>query len=340
MNLMIEVGKLLGVIPAPLVDCGASFWRARAILEANRMGVFQALEGGPRTAAEVAERTRTSAAGMEVLLTALVACGYLTRHGEGYANAAVVRKWILDSGRGLTHGLLLALHLWDRATELGECVRLGRPLHDPHAQDMRQPGSPWADLYVRAMRAAARLTAPHIVPRIRVPAGARRLVDLGGSHGATARAVVARHPGLEATVFDLPGPVEAARRLAQADGDRPGVRFEVKDLLEDDLGTGWDVALMAHVVHLFVPEQVRRIFQKAAAGLRPGGTLAVVDMLRGISRGRDTMAAMMGLTWLTVGGRSYTAAEVVALMEAAGLRQVAVTKLPPHAGATLVQGTR
>jgi hypothetical protein len=339
MNLLIDFAKLLGLAPAPMIDSVSCIMRGRAILEANQLGVFQALEAGPLTAAEVAGRTGTSAPGVEVLLTALVACGYLTRRGDRYANGWWVRKWILDSGQGLTHTLLLQLNGWDRATTLGECVRRGHPLDDPHESVLREAGSA-AEHYVRGMRPVARMLIPHFATRVAVPPGARRLVDLGGSHGDSARALVRLHPGLEATVYDLAGPAEAARRLAAREGDELPVRFEARDLLTDELGTGWDVALMVSVVHHFGTEQVRKVVGKAAAGLRPGGTLAVVDHLRGVSRSRDNVAAMMGLNWLTMGGRSYKLSEVVELLGSAGLSRVRVTKLPARIGATLVQGTR
>jgi SAM-dependent methyltransferase len=338
-NILINLAKLLGIVPAPMIDSVSCIMRGRAILEANRLGIFHALENGPLTATELAKRTETSVSGVEVLATALVACGYLRRRGERYANGRWVRKWILDSGLGLTHTLLLQLNGWDRASMLGECVRVGHPLHDPHEAVLRE-SSEAADYYVRGMRPIARMMIPHFVPRLELPRGARRLVDLGGSHGDVARAVLQRQPGLEATVYDLPGPVEAARRLAERDGDRLPVRFEAKDLLNDDLGQDWDVALMTSVAHHFDTESLRRVVEKVAAGLRPGGTLAVVDHLRGVSRGRDNVAAMMGLNWLTMGGRSYSLPEIVDLLKSVGFQRTRVTKLPLHIGATLVQAFR
>lgn len=49
---------------------------------------------------------------------------------------------------------------------------------------------------------------------------------------------------------------------------------------------------------------------------------------------------MMGLNWLTLGGRSYTLDEVSELMSAAGFSEVTVRKLPSRAGATVVIGAR
>ncbi len=339
MNLMVDLGKMLGIVNAPMVDSVGAFMRGRALIEANHMGVFDILEKGPATAAQVAEKARTSVNGMDVLLTALVAFGYLKKSGDRYRNGRLVEKWILDSGMGMTHTLKLHLGTWERAAVLGECVRLGHPADNPHEGMLRQPGEA-SEYYVRGMRPLARMMIPCFVPKVIVPAGAKRLVDLGGSHGETARALCRRHPGLEGWIYDLAGPIAAARDLARQEGDTSPVHFEAKDLLEDDLGRDWDVAVMVSVMHVFEPEQSRKIFAKVAAGLKPGGTFAVVDHLRGVSRGRDNIAAMMGLSWLAMGGRSYTLAETVDLVKAAGFRDVRVTKLALHVGATMVQGIK
>ena len=44
MNILVDLAKKLDIIPAPQVDTVSCVMRARAILEANRLGVFQALE--------------------------------------------------------------------------------------------------------------------------------------------------------------------------------------------------------------------------------------------------------------------------------------------------------
>jgi SAM-dependent methyltransferase len=339
MNMMVDLGKALGLVNAPMVDSVAGFMRGRTLIEANNFGVFQILEKGPATAAEVAEQTKTAVNGMEILLTALVTCGYLKKSGDRYRNGRWVKTWILDSGLGMTHTLKLHMNVWDRATSLGECVRLGHPVNNPHETIVRDPGQA-AEYYVRGMRPIARMMIPYFAPKVILPPGAKRLVDLGGSHGESARAVCRRQPGLEGWVYDLAGPADAARRLAEQEGDKSPVKFEAKDLLADDLGKDWDVALMISVLHVFDPEQARKIFQKVAAGLKPGGTFAVVDHLRGVSKTRDNVAAMMGVSWLTVGGQSYTLTEAVDLVKAAGFRDVRVTKLAMRIGSTMVQGIK
>jgi SAM-dependent methyltransferase len=339
MNILVDLAKKLDIVPAPQVDTVACVMRARAIIEANRLGVFQALEAGPLTAEEVASRKGLSPDGTRALLAALVACDYLKERGGRFENGRWVTKWILDSGMGLGHFLGVQENVWDRASTLGECVRTGRPVRNPH-ESLGAEAQQEAEVYVRGMKQMAPLLIPHLERAVTLPAGSKRLLDLGGSHGDYARAMVRRYPGLQATVLELAGVAMAAEKISRQLGATPPVEFKAGNLLADDLGTGWDAALMISVLHVFSTDQAQQIFKKVAAALVPGGVFAVLDHMRGVSRGRDSVVAMMGLNWLTLGGRSYTLAEVTAMMAAAGFSKVIVRKLPSRVGATVVMGIR
>lgn len=339
MNILVDLAKKLDIVPAPQVDTVACVMRARAIIEANRLGVFQALEAGPLTAEEVASRRGLSPDGTRALLAALVACDYLKERGGRFENGRWVTKWILDSGMGLGHFLGVQENVWDRASTLGECVRTGRPVRNPH-ESLGAEAQQEAEVYVRGMKQMAPLLIPHLERAVTLPAGSKRLLDLGGSHGDYARAMVRRYPGLQATVLELAGVAMAAEKISRQLAATPPVEFKAGNLLADDLGTGWDAALMISVLHVFSTDQAQQIFKKVAAALVPGGVFAVLDHMRGVSRGRDSVVAMMGLNWLTLGGRSYTLAEVTAMMAAAGFSKVIVRKLPSRVGATVVMGIR
>lgn len=339
MNILVDLAKKLGIVPAPQVDTVSCVMRARAIIDANRLGVFQALAAGPLTAEEVASRQGLSLDGTRALLVALVACDYLLERSGRFSNGRWVKKWILDSGMGLGHFLGVQENVWDRASTLGECVRSGRPVRNPHealgAEAQRE-----AEVYVRGMKQVAQLLIPHFVRAVTLPPGARRLLDLGGSHGDYSRGLVRSHPGLRATVLELEGVAIAAEKISRQLGETTPVEFKVGNLLTDDLGGGWDAALMISVLHVFNQEQARLLFKKVAAALAPGGVFVVLDHMRGVSRGRDSVVAMMGLNWVTLGGRSYSLDEVTALMTEAGFSKVSIRKLPARVGATVVLGSR
>jgi Dimerisation domain len=69
------IALALGIPPVPLMDTHLAFLRARAIMVATRLGVFDALASAPSTAAAVAARCQTAPRATEKLLNALVGCG-------------------------------------------------------------------------------------------------------------------------------------------------------------------------------------------------------------------------------------------------------------------------
>lgn len=69
----------LGIVPTPLV---LGFWgmgASRVVISGTRLGVFEALEGEPKTTAEVAHATGCDEQGMETLLNALNGFGFVRR---------------------------------------------------------------------------------------------------------------------------------------------------------------------------------------------------------------------------------------------------------------------
>src|SRR3954447_7694965 len=83
----------LGIAPITLMDTHMAFLRARSIMVATKLGVFDALAGGARSAAAVAERCATAPAATKKLLNALVGCDYLKFANTQYSLSRVARKW-------------------------------------------------------------------------------------------------------------------------------------------------------------------------------------------------------------------------------------------------------
>lgn len=322
MNLLVHLARLLNIVPVPLIDTQSQLLRARAVIEATRLGVFDALDATPTglTAAEVAERAALSASGAEVLLTALAAVGYLRERNGRYRNGPWVKRWLLDPQRGLRHFVLLQMSSWERLGHLGETLQTGRPAKDFYQDPAVTPLDRAA--FTEAMRELSRLLLPDFVKHVRIPIGATRLLDIGGGHGDYGAALAARYPGLTPTVLDLEPQVRAAELMVQAAGNPHGVQFQVGDALTSDLGRDWDVILMVNLVHIFSADQNRDLFRRAREALSPGGVLVIVDQILGVSRARDSVAALVSLNMFSIGGRCYSRRDLEQLLREAGFARV------------------
>lgn len=338
MEFILSLLKLLNIVPVPLLDAQAQVVKARAIMEANRAGVFHALATASDglTAAELAERVQFSLEGATVLLNALVSSGYLKRKGGRYSNSRWAKRWILDPKRGLHNMLRLQMYTYHRLESLGDNLKTGRPTLDFHAADVSEP-TPQQETYTRAMREAARLIIPDLLKSVALKGSNLKLLDVGGAHGEYSRAFARKFAGLKPSVLDLAGPVATARKIMTEEGNPEGLELQVGNCLHDDLGSDWDAILLVNMVHLFDTQQNLDLFKRCKKALKPGGSLLCVDQFVGISGRRDELFALISLNFFNVGGKSYPADEMRELLSQAGFGRVEVKPLGLRTPASLIQ---
>ncbi|HEY3949930.1 methyltransferase [Phenylobacterium sp.] len=319
------LGLRLGLVPVPLAETHGAMLLARAIMAGAELGVFDALAGGPRTAAQVAEACRTAPGATALLLDALAACGYLTRGGRGegadFALAPQARKWLLaEAPASIRDKLLLQVVEWRWLETLEAFVLSGRPLdfHD---------GLPAAELglYHRAMRALAGVAGHEVARRMPVPRGARRMLDLGGSHGHYAAEICRRHPGLSAEVLDLPDAIVAAAPILAREGLGERVVHTPGDAASADLGEArYDLVLMSNLAHHLDAAQNQALAHRVARALRPGGMFVIQEpALSEPSARAGQVTALLGLYFALQSRpdvRTWTVAEMAGWQAAAGLR--------------------
>jgi SAM-dependent methyltransferase len=271
-----------GLVPAAMLEAYGPAY-ARAITTATRLGMFDVLREGARSAKAVAETCQTDLRATEKLLNLLVTMKYVGYRGASYALARHTRRWLLTDAPGSVRDMVLMKELeWSWIDRMESFVRDGKPL-DVHGT---MSTGDWG-AYQRGMRAQANLLAPLLARRVPVPAGATAMLDVGGSHGYFSVVLCRRHPGLSATVLDLPSAVEYAAPILEREGMGDHVVLRAGDALTDDLGDGaYDLILVFSLVHHFDDATNRLLARKAARALRPGGYMVIGDALRPSSPGR------------------------------------------------------
>ncbi len=264
-------------MPVPLLETHISTTLARAIMAGVELGVFDALEPGPLTAADIAQRCRTDGRATVLLLDALVASGYLGLAQDRYSLRRQSRNWLLRrSTSSVRDKIFLQAIEWHWLTHLEEFVRTGQPL-DFHATMSDRE----RDLYHRSMRAIAGIAGREVALRTPVPRHARRMLDLGGSHGHFAASICRRHPGLDAQVLDLPEAVDKAAPLLAAEGMGERVVHTAGDVNDADLGRAqYDLIFMSNLAHHLTQEQNRSLVRRSARALRPDGILVIQESIR------------------------------------------------------------
>jgi hypothetical protein len=196
----------------------------------------------------------------------------------------------------------------------------------------------WAD-YQRAMLELARVDAPVLARHVRVPPGSRRLLDVAGAHGLLGAAICRRHPPLRATVIDLASAVPHGRALAKAEGIEHLVEHRIGDLTADDLGEGYDVALLANILHHFAPGRIADILVRVRRAVRAGGTVAIWDLERPLPGSPPSQADAVALFFkLTSTAGVYHGTQYAAWLTSAGFAKTRVVRPIASSGAVLVTG--
>jgi SAM-dependent methyltransferase len=212
-------------------------------------------------------------------------------------------------------------------SRMADVLREGGPVKDDEGRSKGTRGGTlttdavhterFLDMLYRMSEAAAQSTLAWLAPEL--PARAS-VLDLGGGHGRYARAFA--DAGHEVTLFDQPMVVELARKRH---GDV--LRYIAGDFHEaPTFGGPYDLVLLCNIVHGESSAANASLVARVAQSLRPGGTIAIRDMILDDRHDNPPSAVFFGLTMLfyTEAGTSPTVSRVQAWYQAAGLHDFRV----------------
>jgi SAM-dependent methyltransferase len=310
-------------------DIAVAFQRSRVLLTAYELELFTVLQDEERTSAEVAEALGTDRRATDRLMNALVALGLIeTREGR-FANTPEGAA-LLVKGRPGYMALGHTGHLWSAWSRMTEAVRRGRGGPRPEAGDR---GEDWLRAFIAAMHDRGRQTAPGTV-RLLDLSNVSRVLDVGGGSGVFSMAFVRAASGISAVVFDLPPVLPLTRSYVETEGFSGRITTMAGDYLRDDLPAGFDLVFLSAVIHSNPPSENAALLRKAAAAVREGGQVVVVDWIMNEDRTEPAVGALFSLNMLvgTGAGDTYTEAEVRGWMTAAGLSAVTRHDAPASQG--------
>jgi 3-hydroxy-5-methyl-1-naphthoate 3-O-methyltransferase len=150
------------------------------------------------------------------------------------------------------------------------------------------------------------------------------LLDVGGSSGSYAAALLADRADARATVFERAPVDDAARTLLAARGHAERIDVHTGDMFTDPLPRGFDVHLFSQVLHDWDAERVRRLLRSSFAALAPGGWLIDHDShVDADKRGPRPVAEYSVLLMHSTPGKCWSVAELSGLAEEVGFVDVA-----------------
>ena len=146
---------------------------------------------------------------------------------------------------------------------------------------------------------------------------ARRVVDVGGGHGALIARILKAAPWATGILFDLPNVVAGAAELLDAEGVADRCEVVGGDAFEA-VPAGGDLYVMSRVLFNWDDEKAAMLLRNCRQAMSSSGRLLIIEPL---VTGESGTAGLIDLNvFMICGGRTRNAAQLDALFARAGLR--------------------
>jgi SAM-dependent methyltransferase len=308
-------------------------YAAPLILEAGvRVGLYDALAGGPKMAAEVQTATGASERGVRIILNALVGLGLLTKNGPTqYALTPEADAFLVSSKPAYLGGFLrhTSSHLIPKWLGLTDIVQSGRPAE---AVNQEKTGAEFFEKFVEDLFPLNFAAANALADALRIDQATSpvTVLDLAAGSGVWSIALAKRSPRVRVTAVDWPGVLPATQRTAERHGVGDRFRLVAGDLLSVDFGTGYQVATLGHILHSEGEARSRKLLAKTAAAMAPGGTIAIAEWLVDADRTGPPMGLIFAVNMLvnTDQGDTFSFEEIAGWLKAAGFVEPRMLEAP------------
>lgn len=296
--------------------------KASAVCALARLGVPNHLESGPKTTEELAGLVEGQPDLLYRLMRATEGMGILARTADGkWAQtpmSATLRTHSATSMGDLAVFISDEWHCRGFGT-LDETIRSGKVaterIYGLSTFEFLHKNPEAGEHFNRAMTAYSTLDAPAVVDAYDF-SGIESLTDVGGGHGFLLTAILERHPGMQATLYDLPQVIETIDGGLNPTVARR-IRMEKGNMFES-VPAGADAYIMKNILHDWPDDRCGKILSGCRNGVREGGKLIVVENIvpggSGFSPAKIRDLTMM----LFTGGKERTEEEFRALLAASG----------------------
>jgi len=311
-----------------------------AVATLAQLGIPDLLENGAKSAEELAAQVKAHPEALYRLMRATASVGVLCEEPDRKFSqtplSAVLRSDANPSLRAFATMHALDWHAlgW---VNLEYSVRTGKRAFDKiYGMPIFKyfEGHPeLSELFNESMSNLSSIDGPAVADAYGFD-GIHSIVDIAGGHGSLLATILARHPHMTGTLYEVPHVVAGAKsgplkpvldRCTFASGD-----------MFSCVPAGADAYIMKHIIHDWPDDLCVRILEGCRKGLNPGGKLLVVDNViqpgNGFAPGKFLDLQML----IFPGGRERTEKEFCDLFTSAGWRLTRV--IPTAAPVSIVEG--
>lgn len=262
----------------------AAYWQSQLVFVAAKLGVADALVGGPLTVAELAVRVGADPVNLKRVLRALASLGIFAAdpHGRFHLNrlSQTLRSDHPESLRAFAL-MMVDDYNWSAWGALEYAVRTGKPAFE-HVHGA--PMFPWMQarpekekMFAASMASISTLENA-AVARSYAFGKLDKVVDVGGAHGHLLASILRSYIRLKGVLFDQPQVIREAASSGFINSPDISGRCEVVsgDFFES-VPPGADAYVMKYIVHDWDDERSVQILANCRRAMASDGRILVVD---------------------------------------------------------------
>lgn len=307
------------------------------------LDLFTWLESrGSVKAAELVDEVGLAERPADVLLTYCAALGLIDRdvsNGDRLELTEMARQHLVAGSRYDLRSYYGSLAERPAVIELGRVLRTGEQAPWASARPARESVPPavsgnaadwlgrladvqFASGITAAMEARVAFLGPALARAVEsLPISS--LLDVGGSSGGYASAIIDGRPETRAAVFERAPVDDVARTLLRERGLSDRISVITGDMFTDPLPNGYDVHLYSHVLHDWDAERVEHLLAASFAALPVGGWLLEHDThINPDKRGPLPVAEYSVLLMHSTPGKCWSTAELAEIANRVGFVDV------------------
>lgn len=307
-----------------LMQLATGKWIARALGAVAALRIVDAFVDGPNAVEDLAEKTGTNPDALYRTLRALASVGVFAeappRRFALTPVSAPLRSDHPQSMRALVHWLMEPAG-WRGWADYEHALRTGEPSFE------KELGAPFfryikehpetAQVFHDAMTGFTVGTGEAVAEAYDF-SQLRHVVDVGGGHGMLLAAIVRRHPGVRATLYDLPEVTAEAPAALASRGVAEPPEIVGGDFFER-VPAGADAYVLKTVLHDWDDDRAAAILVRCREAMARDGRVLICEQVIGVGANLALLTDLEMLI-MTPGGRERTAAEFATLAARAGLR--------------------
>ncbi|MGC4857060.1 methyltransferase [Micromonospora sp. DT4] len=258
------------------------------VTTALHIGLLDALEPGPVSLRELAERFEMRPLRLYKFLDCLESLGFLDRDEP----SDDINETMYSAVPGLRAAAAAAVgpHAIERDRDTYPWQRLHGRLAESLRGDvsMTEDDFSWPPKTDEQTEAFERSMSVGLGPVIEVFGrhahllwqGRRRFLDVGGGAGTLAAHVLDDAPHLRADVYNLPAVAPLVEETRKRCGHQDRLGFVGGDFFAEPLPAGYDALAFVRVLHDWPTPESRRLVETAYEALPPGGLLLICEEFR------------------------------------------------------------